>query len=159
VLKCTVFAYYLPSGISIDRYQGEGGVTPDIRMDPDLLEPWEVYAIEKLRDSKVLEQYLDEHYKGVKKAELMKLASFDALDPSRWPEFDKFYEGLDTNLARDDVRRELRFALRRRVQDDRGAEFTQNYQEDKVILRGVKELYKMIEKDPKSITEYKQVMK
>ena len=159
VLKCTVFAYYLPSGISIDRYEGEGGVTPDIKMDPDLLEPWEVYAIEHLRDSEELTKYLDVHYKGTKKADLMKLAEFDALDPTRWPEFEKFYTGLGTNLARDDVRRELRFALRKLVQDDRGAEFTQNYQEDKVILRGVKELYKQINKDPKSVSQYKQVMK
>lgn len=159
VLKCTVFAYYLPSGISIDKHGGESGVAPNIHMDPDLLEAWEVYAIDKLRKSKKLEQYLDTHYVGVKKAEFMKLATFDALNPSLWPDFDKLYAELNTPLARDDVRRELRYALRARVQDDRGAEITQNFQGDKTILRGVQELYKAIGKDPKQITEYKAVMK
>lgn len=159
VLKCTMFSYFLPSGISIDRYDGEGGVTPHIDVRPELLEPWQVYAVDELRDSGRLEEYLDQHYTGLKKAEIMKLASFDALDPAAWPEFDKFYGSLGTKLARDDVRRELRFALRTRVQDDRGAEFTQNYQEDNGILRGVKELFKKTGEDPLKISEYKAVMK
>ncbi|MCA8916379.1 MAG: S41 family peptidase [Planctomycetes bacterium] len=159
VLKCTVFRYFLPSGISIDRYEGEGGVTPHINMDRDLLEAWEVYAIDKLRDSNKLQDYLDEHYKGVAKAEFMKLATFDALNTAVWPDFDKLYASLNTPLARDDVRRELRFALRTRVQDDRGAEFTQNFQEDSVILRGVKELFLKTKQDVNAVPEYKAVMK
>ncbi|MCA8912159.1 MAG: S41 family peptidase [Planctomycetes bacterium] len=158
-LKCTVFSYFLPSGISIDKYQGEGGVDPQIHMEPDLLESWEVYAIDKLRKSRKLEDYLDEHYKGVDKAKFMKLATFDGLSTASWPDFDKLYNSLDTNLAREDVRRELRYALRTRVQDDRGAEFTQNFQGDKTLLRGVQELYKKIDKDPKEVPEYKAVMK
>lgn len=159
VLKCTVFRYFLPSGISIDRYEGEGGVTPQIEIKPSLLQPWEVYAIDKLRDSGKLEEYLDRHYAGAKKAELMKLASFDALDSAMWPEFDRLYSELNTQLAKDDVRRELRYALRARVQDDRGAEFTQNYQEDPGILRSVKELFAKTGQDTASIPEYKAVMK
>lgn len=159
VLKCTVFRYFLPSGISIDRYEGEGGVTPQIEIKPSLLKPWEVYAIDKLRDSGKLEDYLDRQYAGAKKAELMKLASFDALDPALWPEFDRLYSELNTQLARDDVRRELRYALRARVQDDRGAEFTQNYQEDPGILRSVKELFAKTGQDTAGIPEYKAVMK
>jgi carboxyl-terminal processing protease len=159
VLKCTVFRYFLPSGISIDRYEGEGGVSPHIQMDQELLQPWEVYAIDALRDSGKLDAYLDQHYVGVKKAEMMRLASFDALDTALWPEFDKFYAGLETQLGRDDVRRELRYALRTRVQDDRGAEFTQNYQEDKIILRSVKELFTKTKQNTADIPEYKAVMK
>ena len=159
VLKCTVFRYFLPSGISIDRYEGEGGVTPQIEIKPSLLKPWEVYAIDKLRDSGKLEEYLDRQYAGAKKAELMKLASFDALDSAMWPEFDRLYSELSTQLAKDDVRRELRYALRARVQDDRGAEFTQNYQEDPGILRSVKELFAKTGQDTAGIPEYKAVMK
>jgi hypothetical protein len=159
ILKCTVFRYFLPSGISIDRYEGEGGVSPHIQIDLELLEASQVYAIDALRKSGKLDAYLDQHYSGVNKATMMKLASFDALDPAMWPEFDKFYSGLGTNLARDDVRRELRFALRTRVQDDRGAEFTQNFQEDKVILRSVKELFTKTKQDAAAVPEYKAVMK
>jgi len=159
VLKCTVFRYFLPSGISIDRYEGEGGVAPDIQVGLDLLQPWQVYAIDALRDSGKLDAYLDQYYVGLKKADLMKLASFDGLRHEPWPEFEKFYAGLETQLSRDDVRREIRYALRARVQDDRGAEFTQNFQEDKVILRGVKELFAKIGQDPLTIPEYKAVMK
>lgn len=159
VLKCTVFSYYLPSGVSIDRYEGEGGVTPHIRTSPDMLEPWQVYFIDKLRKSGKLTEYLDQHYRGENKPALMKLASFDGLDHSQWPEFEKFYASLATPLARDDVRRELRFALRARVQDDRGAEFTQNYQEDGTLLRGIEELLKKAGKNAREIPEYKAVMK
>jgi hypothetical protein len=90
---------------------------------------------------------------------MMKLASFDGLSTAKWPEFEKFYEGLGTKLARDDVRRELRFVLRSRVQDDRGAEFTQNFQEDPTLLRGVDELLKKGGKEAREIAEYKAVMK
>ncbi|MBX3473912.1 MAG: hypothetical protein KF754_05975 [Planctomycetes bacterium] len=64
-----------------------------------------------------------------------------------------------TRLGRDDVRRELRFALRTRVADDRGAEFTQNFQEDPGILRGVKELFTKAKIDPNTVPEYQAVMK
>jgi C-terminal peptidase prc len=158
-LKCTVFSYLIPSGVSIGRANGTGGITPHIRTNPELLEAWEVYAIDKLRKSKKLDEYLDRHYVGEKKPEMMKLAFFDALEHQRWPGFQQFYKGLDTNLAEDDVRRELRYALRVRVQDDRGAEFTQNYQEDPTLLRGVDELMKKAGKEAREIAEYKAVMK
>jgi C-terminal processing protease CtpA/Prc len=158
-LKCTVFRYFLPSGISIDRYEGEGGVTPDIIMPRELYEPWQVYAIDKLNKSGKLEDYLDQHYKGVDKAKYMKLAEFDGLDTAAWPDFDKLYDSLDTDLDRNEVRRQLRFALRARVQDDRGAEFTQNYEEDHVMLRGIKELFKKSGQKVDDVPEYKAVMK
>jgi hypothetical protein len=159
ILKCTVFSYLLPSGIGISRVRGEGGLTPHVYTKPDLLEGWEVYAIDKLRKSGKLDEYLDAQYIGEQKPELMKLAFFDALDHTRWPDFDKFYKGLNTKLAEDDVRRELRFALRARVQDDRGREFTQNYQEDPTLLRGIDELLKKAGKDARQVSEYKAVMK
>ncbi len=159
VLKCTVFSYLLPSGIGISRVRGEGGLTPHIYTRPDLLEGWQVYALDKLRKSGKLEEYLDEHYIGEKKAAMMKLASFDAKDSTRWPGWDDFYSSLDTPLAADDVRRELRYRLRARVQDDRGAEFTQDYQEDSTLLRGIDELLKKQGKQARAVAEYKAVMK
>lgn len=159
VLKTTVFSYYLPSGITIDRHAGVGGVSPDIFIDPQYLDSWQVYAIDKLRKSGKLEEYLDLRYRGEGKAAMMKLAAYDGLQTSAWPGFEEFYTSLGTRLARDDVRRELRFALRTRVSDDRGAEFTQNYQEDPGILRGVKELYAKAGKDAQALPEYKSVMK
>jgi len=159
ILKTTVFSYYLPSGVTIDRHAGVGGVSPHIRVDPQFLESWQVYAIDKLRKGKQLEEYLDANYRGEGKALLMKLAAFDGLQQAAWPRFEEFYTSLNTRLARDDVRRELRFALRTRVADDRGAEFTQNFQEDSGVLRGVKELFTKAKLDPATIPEYKTVMK
>lgn len=159
VLKATVFSYYLPSGVTIDRHAGVGGVTPHIRIEPQYLESWQVYALDKLRKSKRLDEYLDLHYRGEAKAGLMKLAAFDGLQTEAWPRFEEFYAGLNTRLSRDDVRRELRFALRTRVSDDRGAEFTQNYQEDPGILRAVRELFTKAKIDPSTVPEYKAVMK
>jgi len=159
VLKITVFGYYMPTGASIDRYAGEGGVKPHLKILPTYLEPWQVYALEKLRKSKKLEIYLDQNYRGESKAALMKLATFDGVDHSRWPAFEAFYKNLGSKLERDDVRRELRFALRSRVQDDRGAQFKQNYQEDVVLLRGIKEVMMKGGKDAKKVSEYGKVKK
>ncbi|MCC6463967.1 MAG: PDZ domain-containing protein [Planctomycetes bacterium] len=159
VLKGTVFSYLLPSGISIDAWEGQGGVTPHIFIEQELLEPWQVYAIDKLRKSQKLEEYLDQNYRGEAKQRFMGLAAFDALDPAAWPGFEAFYTGLATPLARDDVRRELRFALRSRVQDDRGAEFTQNYQEDQGLLRGVREVFSKTSRNFKDVPEYAKVIK
>lgn len=159
VLKTTVFSYYLPSGVTIDRHAGVGGVSPHIRVEPQYLQSWQVYALDKLRKSGKLDAYLDQHYRGEAKAGLMKLAAFDGLQTELWPGFEAFYTSLNTRLARDDVRRELRFALRTRVADDRGAEFTQNYQEDKGVLRGVQELFNKAKIDPGTVPEYKAVMK
>jgi carboxyl-terminal processing protease len=158
VLKCTVFSYLLPSGTSIGRFGGNGGVTPHIETRPRLLQPWQVYALNHLRRSKKLEDYLDQHYRGEQRLEMMKLAAFDGLDESLWPGFDEFYASLDTRLARNDIRRELRFALRARVQDDRGQEFRQNFQEDPTLLRGITELLTRAGKDHKEISEYKAVL-
>lgn len=158
VLKTTSFRYYLPLGSCPDRAEA-GGVKPNIHVDADYLQAWEVYAIDKLRKSGKLDEYLDLHYRGEGKAALMKLASFDGLQTQAWPQFEDFYTALGTRLDRDDVRRELRFALRTRVQDDRGAEFTQNFQEDPVLLRGVTELLAKAGKSPDSIPEYQAVIK
>ncbi len=158
MLKCTVFSYYLPSGITIDRVAGVGGVTPHISVDADYLEPWEVYARDKLLKTEALEQYLDTWYRGETREKLMKLATFDSRDAAMWPEFDKFHASLNTSLAKEDVRRELRFRLRARVADDRGAEFTQNFQEDKQLLVGLTELFKKAGADIKSVSEYAAVL-
>lgn len=154
VLKCTVFTYYLPSGITIDRVAGVGGVTPHIVAEAEYLEPWEVYARDKLLKTDVLEQYLDTWYRGDTRERLMKLALFDGRDASLWPEFDRFYGSLNTLLSKEDVRRELRFRLRTRVADDRGAEFTQNFQEDRQLLVGLTELFKKSGGDIRSVPEY-----
>jgi hypothetical protein len=145
MLKCTVFSYYLPSGITIDRVAGVGGVTPHINVDADYLEPWEVYARDKLLKAEGLEQYLDTWYRGETRERLMKLATFDSRDAAMWPEFDKFHVSLNTRL-------------RARVADDRGAEFTQNFQEDKQLLVGLTELFKKAGGDIKSVSEYAAVL-
>lgn len=158
-LKCTVFSYYLPSGISIDRKNGVGGVTPHLNVEAEYLEGWQVYAREKLLKSKKLEEYLDTWYRGDSKEKLMRLASFDGRDAKAWPEFENFYLSLGTQLSREDVRRELRFRLRVRVADDRASEFTQNYQEDPQLLAGLTELFKQQGKDIKSVSEYAAVIR
>jgi hypothetical protein len=158
ILKSTVFRYYLPGGSCPDRDEA-GGIVPDIHIDAQYLQSWQVYAIDKLRRSSRLDEYLDAQYRGEAKASMMKLASFDGLNTEAWPHFDAFYNGLGTALSKDDVRRELRFALRSRVQDDRGAEFTQNFQEDPVILRAATQLLAKVGKKPSDVPEYNAVIK
>lgn len=158
-LKVTVFSYFLPTGVNIDRHNGVGGVSPDIRVEPEYLKAWEYYAREKLLRGQKIEDYLDLHYRGESKIALMKLADFDGRDAAKWPEFDKFYASLNTRLTPEDVRREARYRLRVRVADDRGREFTHNYQEDRQLLRAISEVLAKTGKNPKTIPEYAAVMR
>ena len=69
---------------------------------------------------------------GLVVGDLVDEAEGDGDDTNLYPDFDKFYAGLDTVLPREDVRFLLRREVRRRVQDLRGAAFPQgsDFQED-----------------------------
>lgn len=153
-LKCTIFKYdIMPSGISIDRKDGVGGVSPDIEVHNPLLTSWELYQIYELRKSEKLETWLRANWEE-HGDEFMQLANFDGYTSESYHGFGELYASLKTALPKDSVRRELRNVIRTRAADERAEAFVQNFQEDFQLQRGIVELAKIMKIDPAAEPEY-----
>jgi hypothetical protein len=97
-------------------------------------------------------------------ARFRQLAEGDDGDPQRYPGFDAFYEGLDTKLSEDDVRRWLRYEVRDQVSDLRGAVYPGNRalgdaQEDAQLQEAIRVLMKERGADIRDIAALKNVLK
>jgi C-terminal peptidase prc len=173
-IKLTVAKYYLPSGRCPHReFNKEGrivdpnwGVVPDKAID--LLEnkpedAWKNSAVFALLKKNVFREYVRKHMPQ-NEALFRQLAEGDDGDPSRYPEFDAFYQGLDTKLSQDDVRRWLRYEVRDQVSDLRGAVYPGQRalgdpQEDAQLQEAVRTLLGRLGKDIREIAAYKNVLK
>ncbi|MBI4576777.1 MAG: S41 family peptidase [Planctomycetes bacterium] len=131
-LRLTVAKYYLPSGRSIH----EVGVAPDIVVAPPPEDPRVLEPLERLRASGALQAYVEAHFEA-QRGLFLELAAFDWGEAARYPGFEELHASLETTLDRDVVRRELREAVRARVQDELGHEFASDLQEDLQLQRGV----------------------
>ncbi len=165
-VKLTVAKYILPSGRSIhheiDREHNivsEGGIDPDVLVGlPHFLDAWkyeERFEIQKKRSAR---DYVDDHWYEHRDL-FHELAIYDAKDPDRYPDFDEFLAGLDTRLSRDDVRQILRREVRRRVQDERGAEFPGfdiqgDFQEDPQLQAAIRLALQELGTSPLDVAEY-----
>jgi hypothetical protein len=111
----------------------------------------------------VFKQYVKERLP--KAPELFRqLAEGDGGDPSRYPGFDEFYASLETKLAKDDVRRWLRYEVRDGVSDLRGAIYPGmralgDPQEDAQLQEATRTLLKQLGKDIREIAAYQGVFK
>ncbi|MFN3240383.1 MAG: S41 family peptidase [Planctomycetota bacterium] len=173
-IKLTVAKYYLPSGRCPHReYDKEGrivdpnwGVKPDVELE--LLEnkpedAWKNSAVFAILKKGSIREYVREH---IQKDEALfrQLAEGDDGDPQRYPEFDAFYESLDTKLSKDDVRRWLRYEVRDQVSDLRGAVYPGNRalgdaQEDAQLQEAIRVLMKERGADIRDIAALKNVLK
>jgi len=159
VLKCTVFNYYiLPSGLSIDRKDGVGGVSPHIEVYNPLLSSWEYYELVRLRKSEMIDQWVRETWSQHKDT-YMRLADFDKYSEKEYPGFDKLYEKLKTPLSRLRVREELRVVVRTLAADERAEPYHQNYENDFQLQRGLIELAKPMKLDLAAIENYSPFLK
>ena len=131
-MKLTVAKYHLPSGRCPHReFDKEGRI-----VDPD----WGVMPDKVVEPAREQARRRVEERGGVRAAEegrvpRLRQAAVPAstrrcsasspratkATPSRYPGFDEFYQGLDTHLTEDDVRRWLRYEVRDQVSDLRGA--------------------------------------
>lgn len=173
-IKLTVALYHLPSGRSPHRaFDKEGrivdpnwGVIPDKQLD--LLEnkpedAWKNSVVYSLLKKGVFRKYVQEHLPDNEEL-FRQLAEGDEGDTSRYPEFDAFYESLDTALSKDDIRRWLRYEIRDEVSDLRGAVYPGNRalgdpQEDAQLQEAVRTLLDQIGTDIREIAAYKNVLK
>jgi carboxyl-terminal processing protease len=172
--KLTVAKYYLPSGRCPHReYDKEGrivdpdwGVKPDIELE--LLEnkpedAWKNSAVFAILKTGKIREYVREQ---IAENELLfrELAEGDDGDPQRYPGFDAFYEGLDTKLSKDDVRRWLRYEVRDQVSDLRGAVYPGNRalgdaQEDAQLQEAIRTLMQERGDDIRAVEALKNVLK
>jgi C-terminal peptidase prc len=136
--RLTIARYLLPSGRSIHReinekgeIENEGGVEPEMRIDPKRYEAWRIEEMNRIYRSRKIRDYLDEHYSAQKEL-FLKLAVTDNGDTSLYPNFDQLYQSLETTLNQQDVRLLVRREVRGRAQDDRGSAFPEqgDFQED-----------------------------
>ncbi|MCA8953886.1 MAG: S41 family peptidase, partial [Planctomycetes bacterium] len=173
-IKLTVARYHLPSGRSPHReFDKEGrivdpnwGVIPDKQLD--LLEnkpedAWKNAAVYALLKQGVFDKYVREHLPDHKEL-FQRIAEGDDGDPERYPEFDTFYQSLDTKLSKDDVRRWLRYEVRDQVADLRGAVYPGNRalgdpQEDAQLQEAVRTLLLQAGEDIREVSAFKNVLK
>jgi hypothetical protein len=160
-VKLTIARYLLPSGRSIHReidkegnLISEGGVEPDRVVDLPTIERWRFDEQRRVIDTKAIQRYVDAQW--AQNAELFgRLAVNDGKDTQLYPGFDALMSQLNTTLPRNDVRRLLRDEIRRRVQDQRGAEFPfGDFEEDVQVQVAIEEVLNELGERPQDITDF-----
>lgn len=173
-IKLTIGHYFLPSGRSVHReYDEKGelrnkdwGVTPDREL-PITLElvkhRWKEAVVYDLLEQDVFRKYVEARL-GEHKELFVRLAESDGGSFAEYPDFEKFYQSLNTRLPRDDVRRWLRFEIRKQVSDLRGRVFPGNRalgdpQEDVQLQGALDLLFKQLGEDITKLKAYAPVLK
>ena len=161
-VKLTVAEYLLPTSGSIHRKidrEGhlikEGGVKPDVEVDAPLIEGWRIQEQRRIRPQ--LKKHVDETYAANREL-YNALALNDHKRTDLYPGFDSLMQGLETSLPPDDVRRWLRYEVRRRVQDDRGAAFPLgDFVEDVQLQKAIELALEGLGKKPAEVDDFSLV--
>jgi carboxyl-terminal processing protease len=161
-VKLTVARYLLPSGESIHReidreghVTKEGGVKPDVVVDPPAFEAWRLQ--EQRRILPTVRKHVDETYAANREL-YGRLSVNDMKRADAYPGFDELLRSLETTLPPDDVRRVLRSQVRRRVQDDRGAEFPYgDFVEDVQLQKAIEVALESLGQKATDVSEYQLV--
>jgi C-terminal peptidase prc len=164
--RLTVARYRLPSGRSIHRERGEdgrilseGGVEPQVKADPQRLEPAVITEMRRVLGTKKIRDWLDKEW-AVDSAELTRLAECDYDDPSRYPGFDALYSSLETTLTPQYVRELVRREVRGRAQDVRSAAYPDgDFQDDPMLQAAIEAALQKLELTPRDIPEYAATFK
>lgn len=162
-VKMSIARYYLPGGQNFTRkrvfdeekkgYVTKGGVVPDVVLEQDRLDVSHLVELRDLQQKGVFDTYVRERWEAHKDL-FRELAWLDGRDPSRYPDFDVFYESLKTRLAKQEIRRGLRVAVRRKASIESGKEIIGDLSDDNVLLAGVREILRRLGDDPETIPEY-----
>ena len=156
-LRLTVQYYFLPLGRCIHtirdpdgRLVERGGVEPDVVAGQSSITESRRVEIEVLRRDDRILTYVDKHFEAL--ASLYEQGDNGKVDG--YPEFEKLREELVTTPPPEDVRRIIRFYVRRRLEDRNGREFACDVHEDAQLRRGLVELLKKMGEDPADYPEY-----
>lgn len=144
-MKLTIAKYYLPNDECIHKK----GIEPNVTVEEPDPEWSEVDARLKLRDNRDIEKWLDQHFAQNEKA-FREALEFDNFDPSRYPTFDELITSLQQKyttltLTPEAVRKELRFALRNYLRNNKGEELPVDLEENTVLQHAILELGKRID--------------
>lgn len=161
-VKLTVARYLLPSGRSIHReidregrVTSEGGVKPDIMISSPSIEGWRL--LEQRRIFPLVKKHVEETY-AANRDLYGRLSVNDQKRTDLYPGFEQLRSGLETTLSSDDVRRVLRYQARRRVQDDRGAEFPAgDFVEDVQMQKAIEVVLEELGQKPSDVSDYQLV--
>lgn len=173
-MKLTVARYHLPSGRCVHKEVDRDGkiIAPDWGVTPDLeIELREISATDAWKNAEIfelfragtLQDYVREQVR--ENPELfLELADGDRGQVDRYPGFDELFEGLDTHLDRDDVRRWIRYLVRDEVADLRGKAYpggraVGDIQEDAQLQTGIDKVLDRAGQDIRQIDAYKDVLK
>ena len=161
-VKLTIAKYLLPSKRSIHREMdrehriiSEGGVKPDVEIDSTSIEGWRLQ--EQRRVLPMVKKHVEDTYAANREL-YGRLSVSDMKRPDLYPGFDQLVRSLETSLSDDDVRRVLRYQVRRRVQDDRGAEFPLgDFVEDVQLQKAIEVALEQLGQKPSDVSDYQQV--
>ncbi len=166
MVKITTSMYFLPSDESIHTLRDldgsiihKGGIEPNLACEYEGIKAWKEEELTDLIEKEVFKKYVDERFADNKEL-FIALAEGDNFDTSRYPDFEAFFEGLDTHLEVNDIRKWIRAEIRRKVSDERGKaypgfQFYGDYQEDSQLQTGIAKLLEKIGADIKSFAEYR----
>jgi C-terminal peptidase prc len=182
-LKITTGRYFLPDGTTPDREYDKdgrvvtqkidgktyvkGGIHPDVLVEFEQPDLWKEQEFAKLleksadrRRATVFHTYLDEQYEKHRDL-FIQLAEGDLHDWRRYPEFEAFYDSLQTRLSKEDVRFYLRHYLRERVCDDRkkpfpgqGSFIFGDFEEDRQLQAALRNVLEKLGRKPTDFPEY-----
>ncbi|MCI0339863.1 MAG: S41 family peptidase, partial [Planctomycetales bacterium] len=152
-VRITVFKYFLPSG---DTVHGKG-LLPHLAVsgDTDDWPEWRIEEQDRLRDFEAVEPFVDRLLGSVERGKLEALARYDDHDTSAYPGLDVLGKALGTRLDREGLRFLVRESLRTRLQDIRGQEFLQNFQEEIQVQRGILEALAKVGARAADVAEYR----
>ena len=131
-VKLTIAYYYLPDGSTIHKQRDHdgrvtdpGGVEPDREVEFPEMEYAVVRELTRLMEDDPFRPYAQEIYNADHEL-AVGLAINDNRDTAKYPGWEDFYSGLDTDLEPQEVRRWVRRQLRAVVSDARGKVFPGN---------------------------------
>jgi carboxyl-terminal processing protease len=161
-LKLTVQYYYLPLGRCIHTIRDEngrvlqqGGVEPDLVMDSKELAGWHLEERQRLRKEPLVVEYADRHFEAL--SSLLPAGRgtvANGAGPPSYPELESLHQALGTPGDLDDVRAAVRYNVQRRLEDQRGRQFTFDLEEDHQLQRAILELLKEMKREPAELPEY-----
>lgn len=157
MMKLTVGQYLLPDGrflvhdwkIVDGKVRADGALEPDVEPKREELDLWELQALNAIEKTGAVKTYVEqlaEKHAG----EIAALARSDRADPASYPDFDAFYQGLNTKVSPSAVRFLVRFHLRRRMGDELRRELVGDIVDDHTLQAGLRDLFQTLKKDPAS---------
>lgn len=172
--RITIARYYLPLGRCLHKIVDKDGkvLNPDYGVIPDYeiqqkrldtKELWKNAVIAELWRNNTFQAYVKKHFEANKDL-FLELALSDKGVTGAYPEFDSFYESLNTKLTKDDIRKWVRAVVREKVADLRakawpGIRFMGDYQEDVQLQAAVKVALDKLGEQIGDYSEYKGVLK